>query len=67
MPRQVLAVVQDADDLDYVRSFACWQRAPLTVASRQPCEVRISAPAFEDIAEIWDWTVERFGNAVPLR
>jgi hypothetical protein len=45
----------------------CWQRAPLTVASRQPCEVRISAPAFEDIAEIWDWTVERFGNAVPLR
>ena len=37
------------------------------MAGRQPLEVRVSGPAFEDIAEIWDWTVERFGHAAALR
>jgi toxin ParE1/3/4 len=37
------------------------------VAARQRCEVRVSSPAFQDIAAIWDWTVEHFGNAAALR
>jgi toxin ParE1/3/4 len=29
--------------------------------------VRIAAPAFTDIADIWVWTLERFGHAAALR
>ncbi len=35
--------------------------------TRQPYKVRIAAPAFNDIANIWVWTVERFGHAAALR
>lgn len=34
---------------------------------RQPYEVRVSAPALEDISDIWGWTVEHFGTAAALR
>lgn len=37
------------------------------MAGRQPHEVRVAAPVFDDIATIWDWTVERFGHAAALR
>jgi plasmid stabilization system protein ParE len=37
------------------------------VAERQPYEVRIPAPVFKDIGDIWIWTVERFGHASALR
>jgi plasmid stabilization system protein ParE len=37
------------------------------VTERQPYEVRIAAPAFHDIGDIWTWTVERFGHAAALR
>jgi plasmid stabilization system protein ParE len=37
------------------------------VNARQPNEVRISAPAFKDIGDIWVWTVERFGLEAALR
>lgn len=30
-------------------------------------EVRIAAPAFEDIADIWAWSLDRFGRAAALR
>ncbi len=37
------------------------------MSERQPCEVRIAAPALRDIGDIWVWTVERFGHAAALR
>jgi toxin ParE1/3/4 len=37
------------------------------VTRRQPYEVRIAAPAFQDIRNIWIWTLERFGHAAALR
>jgi toxin ParE1/3/4 len=37
------------------------------VTGRQPYEVRISAPASNDIGDIWTWTLERFGHAAALR
>jgi len=37
------------------------------VSERQPYEVRIAAPAFDDISDIWEWSVQRFGNAAALR
>jgi toxin ParE1/3/4 len=37
------------------------------VTERPSYEVRIAAPAFEDIGNIWVWTVGRFGHAAALR
>ncbi len=37
------------------------------MTERQSYEVRIAAPAFTDIADIWVWTLERFGHAAALR
>jgi len=37
------------------------------VTESDPDEVRIAAPAFHDISDIWIWTVERFGHAAALR
>ncbi len=37
------------------------------MAARPFHEVRIAAAAFEDIANIWDWTLQRFGHAAALR
>ena len=34
---------------------------------RHPCEIRIAAPALNDIGNIWMWTVERFGHAAATR
>ena len=35
--------------------------------AQKPYEVRIASPAFADIGNIWDWTVEHFGHAAALR
>lgn len=37
------------------------------MAERPSQEVRIAAPAFADIADIWRWTVQQFGHAAALR
>lgn len=37
------------------------------MAERQRYEVRIAAPAFDDLTNIWAWTVERFGHNAALR
>ena len=37
------------------------------MTERQPYEVRLAAPALNDIGDIWTWTVERFGHATALR
>ena len=35
--------------------------------AQKPYEVRVASPAFADIGNIWDWTVEHFGHAAALR
>jgi len=37
------------------------------VAESRSYEVRIAAPAFDDISDIWAWSLHKFGHAAALR